>query len=88
MNAQSTSHDEIFALVRTCFAELLVLPEADISMESRLKEDLNVDSMFLVESGIALAEKFQMDELEDVIREVSTVRQLVEFISKKSAAKL
>jgi len=87
MNTNSMSDDEIFAIVRTSFAKLLSLPEENISIDSRLNEDLNVDSMFLIESAMVLEDKFEIEILEDVMQKLLTIRQVVEFISEKLTAK-
>lgn len=87
MKTKPMSQDEIFAIVRTSFSNLLGLPEENILMRSRLKEDLKVDSMFMLESGMILEEKFDILVPEEIMPRLLTVRQVVEFVAEKLVLK-
>jgi acyl carrier protein len=78
---------EIFGAVAQLAVEVLgVEPEAVVE-EARFKEDLDADSLDLVELVMALEERFDISVPEDELENVLTVGQAVGLVSDKLSAR-
>ncbi len=75
--------DEIEERVRKILAENLSVPEADITVDSRFQEDLDADSLDLVEAVLALEEEFGVSIPEDEMDSVKTVGEAVNLVAAK-----
>ncbi len=69
--------------VREALAEQLGLPAAEITAGARFEEDLDADSLDLVEVVLRLEEAFEIDIPEQEMNEVDTVGQAVDLVAKK-----
>ena len=79
------SADEVFTIVRTQLGEILEIDDATITLESRFADDLNADSLALIELVEALEEDlgertvgFTIDD-ED-LGDLQTVRDAVDYV--------
>jgi acyl carrier protein len=78
---------EIFGAVTQLAVDVLgVEPEAVVE-EARFKEDLDADSLDLVELVMALEEKFDISVPEDELEGVETIGQAVSLVSDKLSAR-
>ena len=75
--------EEIEGRVRKILAENLSVPQDDITMESRFQEDLDADSLDLVEAVLALEEEFGVSIPEEEMEGVKTVGEAVNLVSSK-----
>jgi acyl carrier protein len=81
-----TQDDVIEAMKEVLAAELGV--EADkVTADARFKEDLDADSLDLVEVVLALEEKFDVQIPDDEIAGVKTVGEAADLVLAKQAAK-
>lgn len=81
------TREEIFDLVRGRLAEMLERDVSEITLDSKLEEDLEADSLDLVELAMALEEELSLeipDEQLDVIR---TVGDAVDFVHERLTAR-
>jgi acyl carrier protein len=74
---------EIQERVRKILAENLSVPEDSVTMGSRFQEDLDADSLDLVEAVLALEEEFGVSIPEEEMEGVKTVGQAVNLVSQK-----
>jgi acyl carrier protein len=74
---------EIEERVRKILAENLSVPEDQVTMEARFQEDLDADSLDLVEAVLALEEEFGVSIPEEEMEGVKTVRQAVSLVNTK-----
>jgi acyl carrier protein len=74
---------EIEARVRKVLAEQLAVDEAQVVPDARFAEDLNADSLDLVEAVLALEEEWNIEIPEDEMDGVKTVGQAVELVAQK-----
>jgi acyl carrier protein len=74
---------EIDARVRKVLAEQLAVDEAQVVADARFAEDLNADSLDLVEAVLALEEEWNIEIPEDEMDGVKTVGQAVELVAQK-----
>ena len=77
---------EIFAVVRAALAEALELPEESIEEDSRFKEDLEADSLDLVELLLEMEKEYGFKVTDEEAAEILTVGDAVSLILQKSAA--
>ncbi len=74
---------EIEARVRKVLAEQLAVDESQVIPEARFAEDLNADSLDLVEAVLALEEEWNIEIPEQEMDGVKTVGQAVSLVASK-----
>jgi acyl carrier protein len=74
---------EIEERVRKVLAEQLAVDESQITPEARFAEDLNADSLDLVEAVLALEEEWSIEIPEEEMENVKTVGQAVNLVASK-----
>ena len=85
---EPVSADEVFAIVRTHLAEILEIDDAAITMDSTFADDLNADSLALIELVEALEEDlgertvgFTVDD--DDLGDLKSVRDAVDYVTAR-----
>ncbi|MEX0833092.1 MAG: acyl carrier protein [Actinomycetota bacterium] len=78
---------EIEDRVRKVLAEQLAVDETSVTPEARFAEDLNADSLDLVEAVLALEEEWSIEIPEEEMDGVKTVGQAVSLVASKIDAK-
>ena len=74
----------IFEKLNELIAEQFNVDEDSITMETSFTDDLNADSVDIVDLSMALEEEFDIDELsEEEASSISTVGDLVRFLQSK-----
>src|SRR4026209_619942 len=71
------------ARVKKVLAEQLAVDEAQVVPDARFAEDLNADSLDLVEAVLALEEEWSIDIPEEEMEGVKTVGQAVALVEQK-----
>lgn len=74
----------IFEKVKTILAEQLEFDEEKITMESSLVDDLDADSLDVVDLIMSLEEEFDIEIPDEEIEEIKTVGDLVKYIEANS----
>lgn len=64
-------------------AEQLAVPREKVTPEARFSEDLDADSLDLVEAVLALEEEFGVSIPEEEMESVKTVGQAIDLVSGK-----
>ncbi len=75
--------DAAFEKFRECAVEVLQVPADKITKEAKFAEDLDADSLDLVELVMALEETFDIEVAEDELKEIRTVGEAFELIYAK-----
>ena len=76
--------EEIFKKMQSLIAEQFAMDEEEITMDSSFVDDLNADSVDLVELVMAMEEEFDVGEIEeDELTGLRTVKDCVRFLSSK-----
>jgi acyl carrier protein len=75
--------DATFDKFRACAVEVLQVPEDKVVLEARFGDDLDADSLDLVELVMALEEAFDITVEESELEGIETVGQAYELISAK-----
>lgn len=81
------TYDEIAATVKDVLAKQLSMAAAGINLESRLVEDLGVDSFGSVEVAFELEEKFNLKIPDAALYEAKTVKNIVDYIASQKEGK-
>jgi acyl carrier protein len=83
--------DDVLAIIRERLAEILEIDEAVVTLDANFAEDLEADSLALIELVEALEEElgertvgFTIDD--DDLAELKTVRDAVEYVVARLAA--
>jgi acyl carrier protein len=74
---------ELQQKVCSILAENLSVPEDKVTPESRFQEDLDADSLDLVEAVLALEEEFGVTIPEEEMEGVKTVGQAIQLVATK-----
>lgn len=78
-----TDRAEIDSRVRKVLAEQLAVDEAQVVPDARFAEDLNADSLDLVEAVLALEEEWDIEIPEDEMEQIKTVGAAVDLVCTK-----
>ena len=76
-------NEAAFEKFRECAVEVLQVPAEKVTMEARFAEDLDADSLDLVELVMALEEAFGVTVDESELEEIETAGQAFELVSSK-----
>jgi acyl carrier protein len=79
---QEASMSDVFMEVRAIIVEQLGLDEEDVTMDSRFREDLEADSLDIVELIMAFEDKFGGEISDEDAQNIVTVGDVVKFIEK------
>ena len=80
------TREDIFELVRGRLAELIERDPGEIELETRLEEDLEADSLDLVELAMALEEELSLEIPDEELEGIRTVGDAVDFIAERVSA--
>lgn len=76
-------NDAAFEKFRACAVEVLQVPAEKVTMEARFAEDLDADSLDLVELVMALEEAFEITVDESELEGVDSVEQAFHLVTSK-----
>jgi acyl carrier protein len=79
--------EEVLGALSEVAVEVLSVDANAVTEEARFKEDLDADSLDLVELVMGLEERFDISVPEDDLENVATVGQAVDLVLAKVAAK-
>jgi acyl carrier protein len=74
---------ELFARFRKCAVEVLSVSEDQVTPEARFGDDLDADSLDLVELVMALEEEFGIEVPEEDLEGIETVGQAFGLVTAK-----
>ena len=81
------TYGEVEATVKEILAKQLTMDVGKINLESRLVEDLGVDSFGSVEIAFELEEKFDLKIPDAALYEAKTVKDIVDYIASQKGSK-
>ena len=77
------SNEDAFEKFKGCAVEVLQVPEDKITKDARFAEDLDADSLDLVELVMALEESFDVTVEETELEGIETIGQAYDLITAK-----
>lgn len=78
--------DEVFKKVKAIVVEQLGTDESEVTMDANFREDLEADSLDLVELIMAFEEEFGGEISDEEAQEITTVKEAVEYLHTHQAA--
>ena len=75
--------DQLFARFRKCAVEVLAVDESKIVPEAKFGDDLDADSLDLVELVMALEEEFETEIPDEEAEKITTVQQAIDYINER-----
>jgi acyl carrier protein len=79
------TRQEVLELIRTHLSEELGIDASAIEERSRFKEDLEADSLDLVELVVELEDRYGIRMAEDQAERIKTVGQAVDFVVEQAS---
>ena len=77
----AASRDEVYERVKEVLTEQLGVEEGDITEEASFQEDLDADSLDLVELIMELEDQFGLKIPDEDAQKIQTVGQAVDYVS-------
>ena len=81
------SREEVFEQVREILVERLDVKEDDVNIGAHLRDDLEADSLDLVELVVELEDRYGIRMAEDQAERVKTVGDAVDFVLAQAPVK-
>ena len=75
--------NEVFDKVKGLFVKDLGIDESKVTMEAKLEEDLEIDSLGIVEVVMAFEDEFDIEIDDEELADVSTVGEAVKLLHSK-----
>jgi acyl carrier protein len=78
--------EEILAKIQEITADRLGVDESDVTPDASFREDLEADSLDLVELIMELEEQFGMEIPDEEAEKITTVEEAVDYVAEHQAA--
>ena len=75
--------NEVFEKVKGLFVEDLGIDESKVTMDAKLDEDLEIDSLGIVEVVMAFEDEYEIEIDDEELADVKTVGQAVNLLHSK-----
>jgi acyl carrier protein len=81
----SMSKEDILTKLKPIIAEQLGVDESEVKEDASFTEDLNADSLDLVELIMSLEEQFKLQISDEDAEKITTVGEAVDYISEHAS---
>ena len=75
---------EILAGLAEIVDEIAGVPADEVTPEKNFVDDLDIDSLSMVEIAVAAQDKFGVENPDEQLKDLKTVQDVVNFVSKNS----
>jgi acyl carrier protein len=86
MTEQQPTQQEILAGFAEILDEIAGVPAADVTPEKSFLDDLDLDSLTMVEVATAAEDKFNVKIPDDDLKDLKTVQDAVTYVEKAGVA--
>ena len=83
---EGLDREEILAKIQEITADRLGVDESDVTSDASFREDLEADSLDLVELIMELEEQFGMEIPDEEAEKITTVEEAVDYVVENQAA--
>ncbi len=78
-----SNQDEVYVELKKIVVELLGVDEAKVTMDARFREELDADSLDLVELIMGFEDKFGAEISDEAAQKITTVGDAVKYIADR-----
>ncbi|MEV5572851.1 acyl carrier protein [Spirillospora sp. NPDC052269] len=78
------TEQEILAGIAEIIDEIVGIDKAEVTPEKNFIDDLDIDSLSMVEIAVAAQDKFEVEIPDDELRNLKTVQDVIDFVQKLS----
>jgi len=78
------TEQEILAGLGEIVEEIAGVPAADVTPEKSFVDDLDIDSLAMVEIAVAAQDKFGVEIPDEQLKDLATVQDVVTYVSKNT----
>ena len=72
----------VFEKVRDIICDQFELDEEDVTLETVIREDLDADSLDLIDLVMTLEDEFSVEVPDEALEEIRTVEDIVKYIEE------
>ena len=76
------TEQEILAGLAEIIDEVAGVPAADVTPEKNFVEDLDIDSLSMVEIAVAAQDKFGVEIPDEQLKDLKTVQDVINYVAK------
>lgn len=80
------TRDEIYEALKRTLVDELEIDESKVALDADFKNDLDADSLHLVELAMELEDKYDVTIPDEIALELKTVGAVVDYLSEKLAS--
>jgi acyl carrier protein len=80
------TEQEILAGLGEIIEEIAGVPAADVTPEKTFVDDLDIDSLSMVEIAVAAQDKFGVEIPDDELKNLKTVKHVVEYVQAQGVS--
>ncbi|MEV4252648.1 acyl carrier protein [Spirillospora sp. NPDC049652] len=78
------TEQEILAGLAEIIDEIVGIDKSEVTPEKNFIDDLDIDSLSMVEIAVAAQDKFNVEIPDDELRNLKTVQDVIDFVQKLS----
>jgi acyl carrier protein len=82
IEGEAVTDQEILAGLAEIIDEIAGVPADEVTPEKNFVEDLDIDSLSMVEIAVAAQDKFGVEIPDEQLKDLKTVHDVVNFVSK------
>ncbi len=80
------TQQEILAGLREIIDEIAGVPADEISPDKTFVDDLDIDSLSMVEIAVAAQDKFGVEIPDDQLKDLKTVQDVIDYVGRASVS--
>ena len=82
----TVSQEEIIAGIAEIIEEVTGIEPSEITPEKSFVDDLDIDSLSMVEIAVAAQDKFGVEIPDDQLKDLKTVQDVIDYVKRSTAS--